>query len=162
MVEMSEAEAKLASMFQAVARQVPDTPPADDGAGDELVEAGVGTTDGTRPLDGETLEAGASGVVLRPRPRNWRSFGAGAGLVAALVAVGTGVAAATGMLSPSAVQRNLDRVMTPAISILGSTDPASVPGAVVRVTTPGPRGPYCRLSRIMATTTPWLRGPVPP
>ena len=44
------------------------------------------------------------------------------------------------MLSPSAIQQNLNHVLTPAISIVGSTEPASVPGAVVRVSGPGPEG----------------------
>jgi hypothetical protein len=61
-------------------------------------------------------------------------------VVSGVLLVGTGVAAATGALSPSAIKQNAQHALTPAGSILGSPDPASVPGAVVRLSTPGPEG----------------------
>ena len=123
MIELA-GQARLTSLFKSVAPQVPEEPPA----GDILVQMGVDVGFSTELGDEEQLDARTSAAAPHAaRHRNWRSFAAGAGVVAAVAAVGTGVAAATGMLSPSAIQQNLNHVLTPAISIVGSTEPASVP-----------------------------------
>jgi hypothetical protein len=141
MVELSEVEDRLASMFQAVARQVPEEPvtgPAPLTTLQLRPGGGAGPA-APAPCGGGALPEGTS-PVGSPRPARWRRRGAAAGVVAATLAIGTGAAAATGWLSPSAVRHNVGVAMGPAGSIVGSEDPGAVPGAVLRVSMAGPDG----------------------
>lgn len=137
MAELSDVEARLSSLFQAVARQVPDEPAAGWAPADGLDlytgDAGDGSQEALEMPDASAA-TGSSGAG------RWRRRATGAAVISGAVIIGTGVAAATGMLSPSAVQQNVQHTLTPAMSMLGSPDPAAVPGAVVRLTTPGPEG----------------------
>ena len=81
MIELNAAEARLTSLFESVARQVPEEPPA----GDVLVQMGVDVGFSTELGDEEQLDARTSAAAPHAaRHRNWRSFAAGAGVVAAV------------------------------------------------------------------------------
>ena len=87
----------------------------------------------------EPLSGLAVGQELRKRYK-WRRRGVGATIAVGAVMLGTGIAAATGALSPSAVSANINQALTPAQSIVGSADPLAVLGAVVQLTAAGPEG----------------------
>lgn len=75
-----------------------------------------------------------------PPKNRWRRPAIIGALLAGTAVIGTGVAAATGALSPSAISANVGRALAPAQSIVGSVDPLAVPGTILRVTAPGPEG----------------------
>ena len=137
MAELSDVEARLSSLFQAVARQVPDEPAAGWAPADGLDlytgDAGDGSQEALEMPDA-LAATGSSGAG------RWRRRATGAAVISGAVIIGTGVAAATGCSRRRQSQQNVQHALTPAMSMLGSPDPAAVPGAVVRLTTPGPEG----------------------
>ena len=139
MVELSEVESRLGSMFQAVARQVPEGPVAiaPPSGPLKLVLGDGAETERYQDPGGDARCENDTNALGLPR---WRRRGAVAGVVVATLAIASGAAAATGWLSPSAVKHNMQVAMTPASSIVGSEDPGSVPGAVLQVSMAGPDG----------------------
>ena len=136
MPDLNEVETRLTAMFGHVARQVPDRPPATGHLSSlQLALARGPEVDDEVESEPGSLDPGS------PSHRSWRRRAAVVGLVVvAGLAGAAGVAAATGELSPSATTQLAQQALTPAISIVGSSDPASVPGAVSRLSTPGPDG----------------------
>jgi hypothetical protein len=145
MVELSEVEDRLGSMFQAVARQVPDGPvtTAAPLAPLELVSGEGAEAERHQGPGGDARLENGTNPLGSPR---WRRRGAVAGVIVATLAIASGAAAATGWLSPSAVSHNVQVAMTPAGSIVGSEDPGVVPGAVLRVSMAGPDGTVLRVT----------------
>lgn len=142
MTDFSDFETRLSMMFERVVAQVFEQPVQTEVGGQprsslvlirgELEEGG--------PREDEDVDEGVV-ATLGPPHKSWRRrvFIGGVVVCGALVSA-VGVAAATGDLSPQGTTQLAQQTLSPAISIVGSKQPGSVPGAVSRIDVPGPGG----------------------